>query len=71
MCRSEDQAEGNRTMTSAGSTIRRWFEKPDRALLDEHVEWAVPGYSVPHDTYVGRDAVMDDFFPALRANFAE
>ena len=55
----------------AQETVRRWFQTADEMLLHENVEWTVPGYPVPQDTYRGRTAVMKEFFPALRANFSE
>jgi len=55
---------------TASETIRRWFATADAALLDEQIEWRVPGYPVPQEVYYGRDAVLNDFFPALRGNFA-
>lgn len=51
--------------------IKLWFETIDSNLLDNDIEWLVPGYPVPQESYRGRSAVFDDFFPALTAQFAE
>ena len=56
---------------TALETMRRWFETLDVELLHEDIVWLAPGYPVPQDAYRGRDAVVNDFFPALNAHFSE
>ncbi len=56
-------------MGQAGDVIRQWFTKPDASLYADDIDWYVPGYPVPQDRYLGRAAVVDGFFPALRAHF--
>ena len=41
------------------------------SAIAEQVEWSVPGYPVPADVHVGRDAIFREPLPALRANFPE
>lgn len=52
--------------------MRRWFS-PQRTpeLLAETVVWRLSaGYPVPHRAWVGRDTILKDFLPCLRAQFA-
>lgn len=57
-------------MGAALDTMKKWFSGLPPELLAEDVQWHVPGYPVPRETYVGRCAVFDEFFPALRSHFA-
>ena len=53
-------------------TMQRWFS-PERepSLLADDVVWILsPGYPAPRHHYVGREAVLGEFLPQLRARFA-
>lgn len=58
-------------MGQALDVMQRWFENPRPELLADTVEWHVPGYPVPQDTYHGPQAVFGEFFPALTSHFAQ
>ena len=57
-------------MGQALETMRRWFAGPAPGFLADDVEWRVPGYPVPQDTYRGPQEVFGAFFPALTSQFA-
>jgi ketosteroid isomerase-like protein len=57
-------------MGQALDVMQRWFAKPDHALYADDIDWYVPSYPVPKERYRGRAAVVEEFFPALRAHFS-
>jgi hypothetical protein len=54
---------------SPAEVVARWYADGDPGLLDPDVEWHVPGFPVPRERYDGRDAVLDEFFPAMHGRF--
>lgn len=56
---------------TALQVMETWFSTVDPKLLHERIVWTVPGYPVEKQIYVGRDAVINEFFPSLRSNFSE
>lgn len=52
--------------------MRRWFS-PQRSpeLLDEEVVWRLSaGYPMPRREWVGRETILGEFLPQLRAQFS-
>ncbi len=52
------------------AVVRRWYATSDPALLADDVVWGVLPAWPAGGEYRGRRAVLDEFFPALRAPFA-
>jgi hypothetical protein len=50
--------------------VRRWYATSDASLLADDVLWRVLPAWPAGSEYRGRRAVVDAFFPALRARFA-
>jgi hypothetical protein len=57
-------------MGQARDLIQQWFSQPDPALYADDIDWYVPGYPVPQERYIGRAAVTEEFFPAMRRQFS-
>ena len=51
--------------------LQKWFDTLDPSLLSESLEWNVPGYPVPRPQYLGKDDVLNHFFPDITSHFAE
>lgn len=56
-------------MGQALEVMQKWFAAPDAALYADDIDWYVPGYPVPEERYHGRTAVVEEFFPKMRAHF--
>lgn len=66
-----EPTDKTKNASAALKVMQTWFETVDPTLLHDDVEWIVPGYPVAQEIYVGKDAVFNDFFPALKFQFAE
>ncbi|GAA4492624.1 nuclear transport factor 2 family protein [Gluconacetobacter tumulicola] len=51
--------------------VRRWYATADTSLLDDDVIWAVLDTFPEGGGYVGRQAVAERFFPAVKTHFTE
>lgn len=51
--------------------VRRWYATGDTPLLDDDIVWVVLDSFPEGGRYVGREAVTERFFPAVKAHFTE
>jgi hypothetical protein len=49
--------------------VRAWYDSGNPDLIDPQIEWLIPKGYPGGGNYYGRDAVFNDYFPKLLANF--